>query len=121
MVRDGSRREGFSSSYFTVKGTMAGWSGSWPGRWRASPIALGSFVLEAVFASPSSTPPIAQLPKYAGHSPLTWLAFIVPVAVHVAVLLPLGLIDHTSRELLEINRRGHGSFLYRERRPPTSA
>ena len=48
-------------------------------------LALGSFILEAVFASPSSTPPIAQLPKYLGHSPLTWLAFVVPLALHVAM------------------------------------
>jgi general nucleoside transport system permease protein len=48
-------------------------------------LALGSFILEAVFASPSSTPPISQLPKYLGHSPLTWLAFVVPLALHVAM------------------------------------
>jgi simple sugar transport system permease protein len=48
-------------------------------------LALGTFLLEAVFASPSSTPPITQLPKWLGHSPLTWLAFVVPVLVHLAV------------------------------------
>jgi simple sugar transport system permease protein len=48
-------------------------------------LALGSFLLEAVFSSPSSTPPIAQLPKWLGHSPLTWLAFVLPPLVHVAV------------------------------------
>jgi simple sugar transport system permease protein len=55
-------------------------------------LALGTYLLEAVFASPSSTPSIAQLPKWLGHSPLTWLAFVVPVLVHLAVLrTPWGL------------------------------
>lgn len=45
-------------------------------------LASGSFLLEAVFSSPSSTPPIAQLPRWWGHSPLTWLAFVLPVLVH---------------------------------------
>lgn len=49
-------------------------------------LALGTFLLEAVFDSPNSTPSIAQLPKWLGHSPLTWLAFVVPVLVHVAVM-----------------------------------
>ncbi len=48
-------------------------------------LALGTFVLEAVFNSPSSTPSIAQLPLWFGHSPLTWLAFVFPVAAHFAV------------------------------------
>ena len=48
-------------------------------------LALGQFLLEAVFSSPSSTPEIRQLPKWLGHSPLTWLAFVLPVLAHVAV------------------------------------
>ena len=48
-------------------------------------LALGSFLLEAVFSSPSSTPPITQLPRWWGHSPLTWLAFALPFVVHLAV------------------------------------
>lgn len=48
-------------------------------------LALGTFLLEAVFSSPSSTPSIAQLPKWLGHSPLTWLAFVLPFLVHLAV------------------------------------
>jgi simple sugar transport system permease protein len=48
-------------------------------------LALGSFLLEAVFDSPSSTPAITQLPRWAGHSPLTWLAFALPPLVHLAV------------------------------------
>lgn len=55
-------------------------------------LALGTFLLEAVFDSPNSTPSIAQLPKWLGHSPLTWLAFVVPVLVHLAVMrTPWGL------------------------------
>lgn len=49
-------------------------------------LALGNFLLETAFDSPNSTPSIAQLPKWLGHSPLTWLAFAAPVAVHLAVM-----------------------------------
>jgi simple sugar transport system permease protein len=48
-------------------------------------LALGTFLLEALFSSPSGTPPIRQLPRVFGHSPLTWLAFALPVLVHLAV------------------------------------
>ncbi len=48
-------------------------------------LALGTFLLEAVFDSPNATPSITQLPKWFGHSPLTWLAFVAPVVVHLAV------------------------------------
>lgn len=48
-------------------------------------LALGQFLLEAVFSSPSSTPEIRQLPKWLGHTPLTWLAFVVPLAAHLVV------------------------------------
>lgn len=48
-------------------------------------LALGTFLLEAVFNSPSSTPTITQLPLWLGHSPLTWLAVVLPFAVHVVV------------------------------------
>jgi simple sugar transport system permease protein len=48
-------------------------------------LALGTFLLEAVFDSPSSTPSIAQLPRWLGHSPLTWLALALPFVVHGAV------------------------------------
>jgi len=48
-------------------------------------LALGQFLLEAVFSSPSSTPEIQQLPTWLGHSPLTWLAFVVPVLAHLVV------------------------------------
>jgi simple sugar transport system permease protein len=65
-------------------------------RWRADQVvsgmainlvmlALGQFLLEAVFSSPSSTPEIRQLPRLFGHSALTWLAFVLPFAVHVLV------------------------------------
>jgi simple sugar transport system permease protein len=65
-------------------------------RWRADQVvsgmalnlvmlALGQFLLEAVYSSPSSTPSIAQLPRYFGHSGLTWLAFVLPFMVHAAV------------------------------------
>jgi simple sugar transport system permease protein len=65
-------------------------------RWRADQVvsgmalnlvllALGSFLLEAVFHAPASTPAITQLPRWAGHSPLTWLAFLLPFGVHLAV------------------------------------
>jgi general nucleoside transport system permease protein len=48
-------------------------------------LALGQFLLEAAFASPSGTPPIEQLPRWLGHSPLTWLAVLLPVIVHLAL------------------------------------
>ncbi|MFZ5442137.1 MAG: ABC transporter permease [Myxococcota bacterium] len=48
-------------------------------------LALGTFLLEAVFNSPSSTPSITQLPLWLGHSPLTWLAVVLPFGVHFAV------------------------------------
>ncbi len=48
-------------------------------------LALGSFLLEAVFDSPNGTPSIAQLPRWGGHSPLTWLALALPPLVHLAV------------------------------------
>lgn len=48
-------------------------------------LALGTFLLEAVFNSPSSTPAITQLPLFFGHSPLTWLAIVLPFLVHFAV------------------------------------
>ena len=48
-------------------------------------LALGSFLLEAVFNSPSSTPAITQLPLMLGHSPLTWLAIVQPFIVHFAI------------------------------------
>ena len=48
-------------------------------------LALGTFLLEAVFSSPSFTPTITQLPKIFGHSALTWLAIVLPFVVHFAV------------------------------------
>lgn len=48
-------------------------------------LALGTFLLEAVFNSPSSTPAITQLPLMGGHSPLTWLAIGLPFVVHFAI------------------------------------
>lgn len=48
-------------------------------------LALGTFLLEAVFNSPSSTPAITQLPLWWGHSPLTWLALVLPFVVHFAI------------------------------------
>ncbi len=48
-------------------------------------LALGTFLLEAVFNSPSRTPSITQLPLIAGHSALTWLAIVLPFGVHFAV------------------------------------
>lgn len=55
-------------------------------------LALGQFLLEAVFSSPAETPSIEQLPKWLGHSPLTWAALALPFVVHVAVVrTPWGL------------------------------
>jgi simple sugar transport system permease protein len=48
-------------------------------------LALGTFLLEAVFSSPSATPAIAQLPRWFGYTPLTWLALVLPFAVHFFV------------------------------------
>jgi general nucleoside transport system permease protein len=57
-------------------------------------LALGTFLLEAVFSSPSSTPSIAQLTRWAffddvpllralsGHTALTWLALVLPFVIH---------------------------------------
>lgn len=46
-------------------------------------LALGTFLLEAVFSSPSSSPGITQLPKVFGHSALTWLACVLPFIAHL--------------------------------------
>lgn len=55
-------------------------------------LALGTFLLEAMFNSPSSTPAITTLPLIFGHTALTWLAFVVPfVAWAVIQLTPWGL------------------------------
>lgn len=55
-------------------------------------LALGQFLLEAAFSSPSGTPSIAQLPTWLGHSPLTWLAIVLPFVVHALVMrTPWGL------------------------------
>jgi general nucleoside transport system permease protein len=48
-------------------------------------LALGTFLLEALFSSPSSTPGITQLPIWFGHSVLTWLAFVLPPLVHLVL------------------------------------
>ncbi len=48
-------------------------------------LALGTFLLEALFDSPSSTPPITQLPLIFGHPALTWLAVLLPFVVHFAL------------------------------------
>jgi general nucleoside transport system permease protein len=48
-------------------------------------LALGTFLLEALFSSPSSTPGITQLPIWFGHSVLTWLAFVLPPVVHLVL------------------------------------
>lgn len=48
-------------------------------------LALGTFLLESVFNSPSSTPSITQLPNWFGHSPLTWLAIVLPFIVHFLI------------------------------------
>jgi simple sugar transport system permease protein len=55
-------------------------------------LALGTFLLEALFNSPNATPAITQLPLWFGHSPLTWLAIVLPFVVHIAVFrTPWGL------------------------------
>lgn len=75
-------------------------------RWRADQVvsgmalnlvmlAFGTFLLEALFNSPSNTPSITQLPRWSlgvsqvpflralsGHTVLTWLALVLPFAVH---------------------------------------
>jgi len=62
-------------------------------------LALGTFLLEAVFSSPSATPSITQLTRWSfsfldevpllralsGHTALTWLALALPFAVHFFV------------------------------------
>jgi ABC-type uncharacterized transport system permease subunit len=63
-------------------------------------LALGTFLLEAVFSSPSATPSITQLSRWnlsfldgipllralSGHTALTWLALLLPFAVHFFVM-----------------------------------
>ena len=74
-------------------GALHGWLCIW---WRADQVvsgmainllmlALGTFLLEALFSSPSGTPSITQLPLWLGHSPFTWLAMVLPLVVHGAV------------------------------------
>lgn len=62
-------------------------------------LALGTFLLEAVFSSPSGTPSITQLTRFqpsflealpilralGGHTALTWLALALPFGVHFFV------------------------------------
>jgi len=60
-------------------------------------LALGTFLLEAVFSSPSATPAITQLTRWhffegvpllralSGHTALTWLALVLPFGVHFFV------------------------------------
>lgn len=62
-------------------------------------LALGTFLLEAVFSSPSATPSITQLTRWnfsfldsvpllralSGHTALSWLALVLPFAVHFFV------------------------------------
>ena len=62
-------------------------------------LALGTFLLEAVFSSPSATPSITQLTRwhfgfldglpmlraFSGHTALTWLAIVLSFAVHFFV------------------------------------
>ncbi len=57
-------------------------------------LALGTFLLEAVFSSPSATPSITQLTRWtifddvpllralSGHTALTWLAVVLPFVIH---------------------------------------
>lgn len=55
-------------------------------------LALGQFLLEAAFSSPSGTPAVAPLPKWFGHSPLTALALVTPFIAHAVVMrTPWGL------------------------------
>ncbi len=55
-------------------------------------VALTSFLLETVFSSPSNTPPIVQLPRWLGFSPLTWLAMGAPWMIHwIIAQTPFGL------------------------------
>ncbi len=76
-----------------VVGALHGWLCI---RWRSDQVvsgmainlvvlALGTFLLEAVFSSPSRTPSISQMPLWFGHAPYTWLAMLVPFVVHVAL------------------------------------
>ncbi len=62
-------------------------------------LALGTFLLEAVFSSPSATPSIVQLTRWnfsflegipllralSGHTALTWLALVLPWGVHLFI------------------------------------
>jgi simple sugar transport system permease protein len=55
-------------------------------------LALGQFLLEAAFSSPAGTPAITPLPRWWGHSPLTWLAVVTPFFVQFVVMrTPWGL------------------------------
>lgn len=48
-------------------------------------LALGTFLLEALFNSPTVTPAITPLPRVFGHTMFTWLAFALPVAAHLVI------------------------------------
>lgn len=48
-------------------------------------LALGTYLLEALYAAPSGTPTIQMLPRWLGHSPLTWLAVGAPFLAHLAL------------------------------------
>ena len=48
-------------------------------------LALGTFLLEALFNSPTVTPAIAPLPRYFGHTLFTWSAFALPVVAHLVI------------------------------------
>lgn len=45
-------------------------------------LGLGSFLLEALFHSPTATPPIEPLRRWLGFSPLSFLALVLPWLVH---------------------------------------
>jgi general nucleoside transport system permease protein len=45
-------------------------------------LALGTFLLEALFASPSGTPPIVTLPRAGGLNALSWMALVLPLVLH---------------------------------------
>ncbi len=62
-------------------------------RWRADQVVSGialnlvalglvTFLLEEIFGSSAMSAPAPALPRWAGHSPLSWIALAAPFAVH---------------------------------------
>jgi general nucleoside transport system permease protein len=48
-------------------------------------LALGTFLLEALFESPSGTPAITPMSRIFGHTVFTWLTLVIPAVAHLVL------------------------------------